>query len=1044
MQTEKELWRRVIAMILTLVLLFSLTPGAISSNAASTEQLSDEDKLSMIAAGILKPAEVFGELDPDTVPEAIDYEDAVSKNHIERLYADEGTDLNTVVFLNIDGTKTRYTFDYPVKYVDADGSIKDISLQIADTEEGYQTTENAVITTFSENISDGIILSDDETNIKLIPVLPVQTTIADALGDEEYSNMYYPVSMATRLDDRTIQYYYDSNTTIEYSLTYTGYKEDIVVSEYTGQTQYEFILLTNGYCVSCIDGSYYLVDENQQIRASVGEIIVFTADERNNTFGDIMVETIVEGEEYRMAIVLDAEYLSDPNTVYPIRIDPTIEINYNNNGAGAIEDVTINSNAVSNGYNNVLYVGSHEIDGISRILMKFPGLDLDALGENVEIQSATVSIRDLMCESDPLEVYCHVYTGASWTEATANGTDNAPGGISTFLSSTTISYEIGATMPSSHRYSFDITKVVQGWYDGIYDQDKGIILKAHAIAESGTDYIRKTIGSYNRGSYVPILTVTYSIGGNQLLPNNTYYLNNLYTGNYLKIDAGTGNNIGVQSGLLEKLGTSIQWKIEKQQRGYVIRSVEHPDCYLAVPSDVSQEDVVVVPNLYSDIPVECFWKITVSSMGGCILQSAYNNRYLRSISNTIKCATSTGSAGGILYRGSTWRIIETSKYTNMSTSEYSELSSGFSISDVRLDVGQTTSIPITITPRNALWASMTDFRFTYTTTKQFSFESSTGVLTGQTRGPAVEITATHKVTGLQTTFSVTVNSNIPNFVNQMGALYDAAYEYKDCNSDEAIETTFNFIGGQKYNSDMWPGVIGEWDVGFRDYVQENYIHLYDYFICESTKLKNKDYIITLIDPSTGGEIDVLHMAATLNRFFYTGDTTYQGIPTFGIVDSIVDDLCGWAGDFQALIRDYFNAEHKETDKDAVYQAFYPMIGSEDYYCPYSDIITDMDSCNLYQLLSDQAITSGDGFKEILLCYYTNQTGNVACKRFTTWIGDMSRTDLCNKISPYCNDHSTILFIKWPILSSFSIYSYQQDAFTDAFVDYLLNQKEMEE
>lgn len=90
------------------------------------------------------------------------------------------------------------------------------------------------------------------------------------------------------------------------------------------------------------------------------------------------------------------------------------------------------------------------------------------------------------------------------------------------------------------------------------------------------------------------------------------------------------------------------------------------------------------------------------------------------------------------------------------------------------------------------------------------------------------------------------------------------------------------------------------------------------------------------------------------------------------------------------------------------------------------------------------ITSGDGFKEILLCYYTNQTGNVACKRFTTWIGDMSRTDLCNKISPYCNDHSTILFIKWPILSSFSIYSYQQDAFTDAFVDYLLNQKEMEE
>ena len=762
MQTEKELWRRVIAMILTLVLLFSLTPGAISSNAASTEQLSDEDKLSMIAAGILKPVEVFGELDPDTVPEAIDYEDAVSKNHIERLYADEGTDLNTVVFLNIDGTKTRYTFDYPVKYVDADGSIKDISLQIADTEEGYQTAENAVITTFSENISDGIILSDDETNIKLIPVLPVQTTIADALGDEEYSNMYYPVSMATRLDDRTIQYYYDSNTTIEYSLTYTGYKEDIVVSEYTGQTQYEFILLTNGYCVSCIDGSYYLVDENQQIRASVGEIIVFTADERNNTFGDIMVETIVEGEEYRMAIVLDAEYLSDPNTVYPIRIDPTIEINYNNNGAGAIEDVTINSNAVSNGYNNVLYVGSHEIDGISRILMKFPGLDLDALGENVEIQSATVSIRDLMCESDPLEVYCHVYTGASWTETTANGTDNAPGGIGTFLSATTISYEIGASMPSSHRYSFDITKAVRGWYDGIYDQDKGIILKAHAIAESGTDYIRKTIGSYNRGSYVPILTVTYSIGGNQLLPNNTYYLNNLYTGNYLKIDAGTGNNIGVQSGLLEKLGTSIQWKIEKQQRGYVIRSVEHPDCYLAVPSDVSQEDVVVVPNLYSDIPEECFWKITVSSMGGCILQSAYNNRYLRSISETIKCATSTGSAGGILHCGSTWRIIETDKYTNVSISRYRELTSYSSFEDVEMNVGHTAEVQINRRFSNEIWCEPSDFNYTYSHLNAISvsrdYSNGTASLNASKRDVVI-VTATHKVTKRKMSFEVFVQNS---------------------------------------------------------------------------------------------------------------------------------------------------------------------------------------------------------------------------------------------------------------------------------------------
>lgn len=81
----------------------------------------------------------------------------------------------------------------------------------------------------------------------------------------------------------------------------------------------------------------------EEIKATIGDIIIFTADEKNNAFGELKAETVVENEEYRMTIVLDPEYLADPETVYPIRIDPTVEITYDNNGAGAIEDVTINS-----------------------------------------------------------------------------------------------------------------------------------------------------------------------------------------------------------------------------------------------------------------------------------------------------------------------------------------------------------------------------------------------------------------------------------------------------------------------------------------------------------------------------------------------------------------------------------------------------------------------------------------------------------------------------------------------------------------------------
>ncbi len=35
----------------------------------------------------------------------------------------KGPDLNAVFFLNADGTKTAYLFDYPVKYIDESGTV---------------------------------------------------------------------------------------------------------------------------------------------------------------------------------------------------------------------------------------------------------------------------------------------------------------------------------------------------------------------------------------------------------------------------------------------------------------------------------------------------------------------------------------------------------------------------------------------------------------------------------------------------------------------------------------------------------------------------------------------------------------------------------------------------------------------------------------------------------------------------------------------------------------------------------------------------------
>ena len=69
------------------------------------------------------------ELDLSTVPDIVGEQKAKSAGHVHRLYSEE-KDLNSVVFANTDGTRTAYYFDHPVKYLDSDGNVKDISLEI--------------------------------------------------------------------------------------------------------------------------------------------------------------------------------------------------------------------------------------------------------------------------------------------------------------------------------------------------------------------------------------------------------------------------------------------------------------------------------------------------------------------------------------------------------------------------------------------------------------------------------------------------------------------------------------------------------------------------------------------------------------------------------------------------------------------------------------------------------------------------------------------------------------------------------------------------
>lgn len=432
------------------------------------------------------PDKLFFEED---IPEIVGFETATAEQYTKRLREDEQS-LNEVIFRNTKGVNTQYLYAFPVKY-EADGVIKDKTLKIASTREAgktiYRSEDNDVVTTFSEDLSDGIRLQYKDTVLVLKP--ETQLPFSEAASDQ-----------------KSVSYSRDSALTRNVSLTYMGFSEEIVMQRADVQDEFAARLYTNGLELYQNDfGQLLLRNAENETVAYVSDAVAFTADDRNNRLLSYTFDTVVPQEEYILRLALPEEYLADANTVYPLSLSSSIEINT----SGAIEDVTINSNAGSSGTSGSLYIGKRSSFGISRTLMKFPGLNLSGISAG-QISSASLEIRDLLCESQAMTVRCHAFTGNTWSENSASWSSVSPNSYASIYSSRSVSYGNGNAPGDSQRYAFDITSVVRNWASGSYDKNKGVIFKAEDAVESGSTYRNKTFASFNNSSYKPCLKLEYS------------------------------------------------------------------------------------------------------------------------------------------------------------------------------------------------------------------------------------------------------------------------------------------------------------------------------------------------------------------------------------------------------------------------------------------------------------------------------------------------------------------------------------------------------
>lgn len=449
------------------------------------------------------------------IPEQLDVEELKAQGFSARVKSEE-SDLSDIVLEKNDGTRALYIFDSPVKYMSDNGTVIDKSNKVIKIGGAFKSESNDIEVTLPLSLSSGITVDDEELNLSMRPI--------------RNNNLARLLSVGKKSGEESVKYedVFDEYTDIEYTYTYDGVKEDIILEKYNGTNKFDFELLTNGLELCEDKGVLLLKDNNGNVRAVIGEIVVFSADNKNNTMGKYQIIEKGKNNCYVISVTVDNEYLTSEKTKYPVTIDPYIK---SNTGDGGIEDMQFfkgtdgkGDKEKSAGLSGVSRVGWRDW-GACRTLLKFKQknvLNNHGITLKGQIISASIEMRDLMCQGDEVPVYCTQFAGKSWNESgqytwnALNAENTGKGG-----SMLPVSYANGKkksdTNPStdtmSHWFKWNVSNIVKNWVGNSSDIERGIEFYALPMLEGSSVYASymKTFGSVQADAkYKPYFHIEYN------------------------------------------------------------------------------------------------------------------------------------------------------------------------------------------------------------------------------------------------------------------------------------------------------------------------------------------------------------------------------------------------------------------------------------------------------------------------------------------------------------------------------------------------------
>lgn len=460
---KHRLFSRSIALLVVFGLL--LTGSILPVSATTISEVVDSSNNLILDGDLIKDDnliisdEIILRADDPSIAEEsmiLNYVDSAQFNaarHTQRLTDLE--DLNTYVFANADGTRSVYMMHENVKYIDKNGVIKEKDISLINKAGGFGITQSNIELLIPTNPIHGIDFEYSGFAIKLTP----QGLATAASAVQSDNSVVYDEA-------------YGENTKLVYTPMLSGVKEDIVLTEYTDDATYTFVLETDGLNLYNGDNGYYLADS---IKADpvfyLGEILIYDAVGKPD-IGTMTVETISEGQEYLLTVIANDEFLSDPTTVYPVTVDPSITVS-DSDTSGSIIDSPIFEGYPDRNFGTYVYnrVGTpSEAYGIGRTVVKLGGLTSSNEYQTITANQITNVTFYAKEASGGTTHYINLYpltSNTTWTETSVTWNN---------IGSHTTSVNYGNTMYNGQWTAFDITNLVKAWKNGTYSANAGFIM----------------------------------------------------------------------------------------------------------------------------------------------------------------------------------------------------------------------------------------------------------------------------------------------------------------------------------------------------------------------------------------------------------------------------------------------------------------------------------------------------------------------------------------------------------------------------------------